>query len=392
MKNNSKGKSYKFETRAIHAGQKPDPATGAIMTPVYLSSTYVQTSPGEHKGYDYSRTENPTRKALEDNIASLEEGEYGLAFSSGMAAINTCMNLLKAGDHVICSDDVYGGTFRIFDKVYKSYGLKFDFVDTSTPENISSCINDRTKLVWIETPTNPMLKITDIIAVANICKKRNLIFCVDNTFLSPYFQRPLLLGADIVVHSTTKYIGGHSDLIGGCIVTSNAEIHERLKFCQNAVGAVPGPMDCFLVLRGIKTLPVRMERHESNAGAIAEYLNNQPTLKKIYYPGLINHPGHEIQGRQANGYGAIVSFDLGDDLNKAINFLGALKLFSLAESLGSVESMAEHPAIMTHSSVPPETRLKLGITEGLIRLSVGLEHIDDLLEDLEKGFNAASSK
>lgn len=379
---------HRFETRAIHAGQAPDPSTGAVCIPIYQTSTYVQTGPGEHKGYEYSRTDNPTRKAFEECIASLEEGKYGLAFGSGMAAISTCMNLLKSGDHVICSDDVYGGTFRIFDKVYRLYGLEFSYVDTSDIKAVESAVKKNTRLIWVESPTNPLLKITDIAAIAELARKKRLIFAVDNTFMSPYFQRPLTLGADIVLHSTTKYLGGHSDIVGGCIVTSNDEIHERLKFCQNAVGAVPGPMDCFLALRGLKTLAVRMERHEYNSRKIAEYLAGKKQVKRLYYPGLQSHPGHYIQKRQATGFGAIISFDIGDNLSKATAFLKSLSLFSLAESLGGVESLAEHPAIMTHASLEPETRKKLGISDGFIRLSVGIEHVDDLVEDLERGFAA----
>lgn len=377
-----------FETRAIHAGQSPDPTTGAVTVPIYQTSTYVQSGPGEHKGYEYSRTDNPTRRAFEECIADLEEGRFGIAFGSGMAAISTCLNLLKSGDHVICSDDVYGGTFRIFDKVYRHYGLEFSYVDSSDIGAVESALTDRTRLLWIETPTNPMLKISDIAALADLARKHGLIFCVDNTFMSPYFQKPLLLGADIVVHSTTKYLGGHSDIVGGCIVTSNPEIHDRLRFCQNAVGAVPGPFDCFLALRGLKTLAVRMERHEQNGRKIVEYLQSKKQVKRLYYPGLKTHPGHAVHCRQATGYGAIISFDLGDDLKAAVAFLKTLRLFSLAESLGGVESLAEHPAIMTHASVDPGTRRKLGITDGFIRLSVGIEHSDDLIDDLENGFAA----
>ena len=379
-------KRYRFETRAIHAGQEPEPCTGAIVPPVYFSSTYAQSAPGEHKGFEYSRTDNPTRKALEENIASLEEARYGLAFASGMSAISTCMNLLETGDHVICSDDVYGGTFRIFDTIYKGYGLTFDFVDTADPEAVAAVLRDETRMVWIETPTNPMLKVTDIAAVADLCARNDLIFCVDNTFLSPYFQRPLGLGADVVLHSTTKYLGGHSDLIGGCLVTSDDGLHERLRFCQNAVGPVPGPMDCYLALRGTKTLAVRMDRHETNAKAVTEYLVGQPKVKKVYYPGLEDHPGHEIHKRQATGFGAVVSFDV-DGRDEAERFLKGLEIFRLAESLGAVESLAESPAIMTHASVPLERRKVLKISESLIRLSVGLEHMDDLIEDLEGAFS-----
>ncbi|UCC79043.1 MAG: cystathionine gamma-synthase [Candidatus Zixiibacteriota bacterium] len=382
-----KDKNHRFGTRAVHGGVEPDPSTGAIMTPIYQTSTYAQNAPGEHKGFEYSRTQNPTRIALEKSIATLEGGEYGIAFSSGMAAISSVIQLLKAGDHVVCSDDVYGGTFRLFDKIYKNFGLEFSFVDTSNPENIKKGLTEKTVMIWLETPTNPTLKVTDLKEASAIAKKHKALMVVDNTFMSPYFQRPLELGADIVLHSTTKYIAGHSDIIGGAIVANDSDLAEKLYFIQNAAGAVPGPMDCFLTLRGIKTLHLRMERHEHNARKIFEYLKKQPAAKKIYYPGDPDHPGHEIQKKQSSGFGSIVSFDIGT-LENARRFMSELEVFTIAESLGSVESLIEHPAIMTHASVPPENRAKLGITDGFIRISVGVEDIDDLLDDLGRGLGA----
>jgi len=380
-----KESEFRFGTRAVHGGQEPDPSTGAVMTPIYQTSTYAQAGPGEHKGYEYSRTTNPTRKALEACMASLELGKFGIAFSSGMAAISSIAQLLKSGDHIICSDDVYGGTFRVFDKIYKNFGLKFSFVDTSEQQNIEAALTGDTRIIWIETPTNPTLKITDIAAVSKMAKKVKSLLVVDNTFMSPYFQVPLALGADMVVHSTTKYIAGHSDIVGGAIVTNDPILAEKLHFVQNAAGAVPGPMDCFLTLRGIKTLHLRMERHEYNAGKIYEYLRSQKAIRRLYYPGDTQHPGHEIQKKQAGGFGAMISFDIGT-LDKARKFMSKLMIFTIAESLGGVESLVEHPAIMTHASVPPENRAKLGITDGFIRLSIGVEDVDDLIEDLGRGF------
>jgi cystathionine gamma-lyase len=384
-----KNKNHRFGTRAVHGGTEPDPTTGAIMTPIYQTSTYAQDAPGEHKGFEYSRTQNPTRIAMEKSIAILEGGEFGIAFSSGMGAISSVIQLLKAGDHVVCSDDVYGGTFRLFDKIYKNFGVEFSFVDTSNLDNIKKAVTDKTVMVWLETPTNPTLKVTDLAGAAEIAKKQDALMVVDNTFMSPYFQRPLELGADIVLHSTTKYIAGHSDIVGGAIVTNDSELAEKLYFIQNAAGSVPGPMDCFLTLRGIKTLHLRMERHEQNAQKIFEFLKKQKSVKKIYYPGDPDHPGNEIQKKQSSGFGAIVSFDIGT-LDDARKFMSKLEIFTIAESLGSVESLIEHPAIMTHASVPPENRAKLGITDGFIRISVGVEDIDDLLDDLGRGFGAIS--
>lgn len=373
----------RFETRAIHAGCKPDPETGAIMTPIYQTSTYAQESPGKHKGYDYSRTHNPTRTALENNIASLEEGRYGLAFSSGMSAISTITQMLNTGDHIICCDDVYGGTFRLFDKVLKKYQLEFDFIDLTNPKSLERHIKNNTKIIWLESPTNPLLKLIDIEAISHIAKKKKLLVVVDNTFATPFFQKPLKLGADIVMHSTTKYLNGHSDVIGGALATNTKELYEKLQFLQNAVGAIPGPFDCFLILRGIKTLAVRMERHEKNAMLIAQYLDNHPKTGRVIYPGLKSHPQHELAKKQMIGFGGIITFFIKGGIEDARKFLERVKIFSLAESLGGVESLIEHPAIMTHASIPKEIREKIGISDELIRISVGIENVDDLITDLE---------
>ena len=375
--------NQRFETRAIHAGCEPDSGTGAIMTPIFQTSTYVQGSPGKHKGYDYSRTHNPTRTALEKNIASLEEGNYGLAFSSGMSAISTVTQLLDADDHVICCDDVYGGTFRLFDKILKRYNLEFDFVDITSSQSLERYIKSNTKLVWLESPSNPLLKLVDIEAIANIAKKYNILVAVDNTFATPFFQKPLKFGADIVMHSTTKYLNGHSDVIGGALVTNDQDLYNKLQFLQNAVGAVPSPFDCFLVLRGIKTLAVRMERHARNALKIAEFLESHPKVRKVIYPGLKSHPQHELARKQMSGFAGIITFFIKGGLEAARRFLEKVKIFSLAESLGGVESLIEHPAIMTHASLPKEVREKTGISDELIRVSVGIENVDDLIDDLE---------
>jgi len=379
--------NMKFETKAIHIGQEPDKATGAIIVPIYQTSTYVQESPGKHKGYEYSRTANPTRLALEKCLASLEEARFGLAFSSGMAAISVVLNLLKAGDHVISCDDLYGGTYRIFEKVYKDYGLEFSYVDLTFPENLSRALRKNTKMVWVETPTNPLLKIIDLKKVSEFAKKHNLISAVDNTFATPYFQKPLNLGIDIVVHSSTKYLGGHSDLVGGSILTSNQAYYDRMKFCQNAVGGVPGPFDCFLVLRGLKTLSLRMREHEANAIQVANFLSAHKKVKRVIFPGLKSHPDYKLVQKQMSGFGGIVSFELKSNLAGAKRFLKKLKLFSLAESLGGVESLADHPGIMTHSSIPPALRRKLGISDTLIRLSVGIENKEDLIQDLRRALS-----
>lgn len=374
----------KFETRAIHAGCEPDSGTGAIMTPIFQTSTYVQESPGKHKGYDYSRTHNPTRTALENNIASLEEGNYGLTFSSGMSAISTITQMLNAGDHIICSDDVYGGTFRLFDKVLKKFNLEFDFIDLTSLQSLERYIKNITKLVWLESPSNPLLKLIDIEAIARIAKRRGIVTVVDNTFATPFFQKPLKLGADIVMHSTTKYLNGHSDVIGGALVMKDKELYDKLQFLQNAAGGVPGPFDCFLVLRGIKTLAIRMERHAENAIKIAQFLENHSKVRKVLYPGLKSHPQHELARKQMAGFGGIVTFFIKGGLGAARRFLERVKIFSLAESLGGVESLIEHPAIMTHASLPKEVREKIGISDELIRVSVGIEHVDDLIGDLKQ--------
>ncbi len=375
---------HQFETRVIHAGCEPDSGTGAIMTPIFQTSTYVQESPGKHKGYEYSRTHNPTRTALEKNIASLEEGNYGLAFSSGMSAISTIIQTLNTGDHVICCDDVYGGTFRLFDKVLKRYKLEFDFIDLTNPQSLEGHIKNNTKVIWLESPSNPLLKLIDIASIVNIAKKNNVLVVVDNTFATPFFQKPLKLGADIVMHSATKYLNGHSDVIGGAVIINDKGLYDKLRFLQNAVGVVPGPFDCFLVLRGIKTLAVRMERHEDNAMKIAQFLENHPEVRKVIYPGLKSHPQHELARKQMVGFGGVVTFFIRGGLEAARRFLERVKVFSLAESLGGVESLIEHPAIMTHASLPEEVREKVGISDELIRISVGIENIDDLIDDLKK--------
>ncbi|MEQ9329934.1 cystathionine gamma-synthase [Thalassobaculum sp.] len=375
-----------FSTRAIHAGQKPDPTTGAIMTPIYATSTYVQESPGVHKGFEYSRSQNPTRFALEACIADLENGAAGFAFSSGLAAIGTLLELLDSGDHVIAMDDLYGGSYRLFENVRRrSAGLQFSFVDLSDPAAFEAAIQDNTKMVWVESPTNPLLKMVDLEAIAKIARKRNLISVCDNTFCSPYVQRPLDHGFDVVMHSTTKYLNGHSDVVGGVAVVADGRdnIRDKLAFLQNAVGSVPGPFDSFLVLRALKTLPVRMERHCANAQRIAEFLEAHPRVEKVYYPGLESHPQHELAKRQMRGFGGMVTAVLKGGLDDARRFLERCELFALAESLGGVESLIEHPAIMTHASVPKEIREALGISDGLVRLSVGIEDCDDLLAELE---------
>ena len=380
-------KSDRIETLAIHAGQRPDPTTGAIMTPVYMTSTYVQTAPGEHTGFEYSRTQNPTRFALEGCIAALEGGKHGLAFASGCATTDAVMHLLEAGDRVVSMDDVYGGTNRLFNKVWARHGIDFSFVDLSDLEQARAAITPGTKLVWIESPTNPMLKLVDIAAVAEIAHAQGALVVVDNTFMTPYFQRPLSLGADIVVHSTTKYLNGHSDVVGGALVTDSDALRERLAFVQNSVGAVPGPMDSFLVLRGLKTLPVRMERHAQSAQKVAEWLEAHPKVEAVIYPGLPSHPQHDLAQRQMSGFGGMITARLKGGIEGSRRMLSACKIFALAESLGGVESLIEHPAIMTHASVPAEQRAELGISDGLIRLSVGIEAYDDLQADLAQALD-----
>jgi cystathionine gamma-lyase len=379
----------RFDTLAIHAGQAPDPTTGAIMTPVYLTSTYVQAGPGEHKGFEYSRTQNPTRNALQDCLAALEGAKYGLAFASGLAGTDMLMHMLEAGDHVVVSDDVYGGTFRLFDKVFRRHGLSFSWVDLSNPDNFEKAITPKTKMVWVESPTNPMLKLIDLPRIAETAKKRGILSVCDNTFMTPYFQRPMDLGFDVVTHSTTKYINGHSDVVGGFVCTSRDELAQKMYFLQNAVGGVPGPMDCFLVLRGVKTLGVRMERHAQNAMKVAQYLSTHPKVQKVTYPGLENHPQHALARKQMKGFGGMMTFDIKGGLTSARKFLETVKIFACAESLGGVESLIEHPAIMTHASVPKETREVLGISDGLIRLSVGIEDAQDLIDDLKQALEVA---
>jgi len=375
-----------FETRAIHAGQEPDPTTGAIMTPIYTSSTYVQESPGVHKGYDYSRSVNPTRKALEACIADLEGSSFGYAFASGMAASATVLELLDSGDHVIAMDDLYGGTYRLFENVRKrSAGLNFTFCDLSDLDTLEDSLNEKTRMIWIETPTNPLLKIADLEAISTFAKKNNLISVCDNTFCSPFVQNPLELGFDVVVHSATKYLNGHSDLIGGVVVCSQEkeDLANELLYLQNAVGSIMNPFDSFLLLRSLKTLPVRMERHCTSAQTIASYLESHDSIEKVIYPGLTSHPQHEIAKKQMNGFGGMISVVLKGGLSSATSFLERTNIFSLAESLGGVESLIEHPAIMTHASIPAEIREEIGISDGLVRLSVGIESIEDLLEDID---------
>lgn len=379
----------KFNTKTIHGGQKPDPSTGAVMPPVYQTSTFAQSSPGVHQGYEYSRAANPTRTALEDALASIENGAKGLAFSSGLAAIDSVMKLLKPNDEVIAMDDLYGGTYRMFSKIYSEYGIKFHFVDMNDLEKVESLFNENTKLVWVETPTNPLMKLADIEAIAKITKKKNVLFAVDNTFATPYLQNPLDLGADVVMHSATKYLGGHSDVVAGALVTKTEELGEKLHFAQFATGGTLGPNDSYLVLRGIKTLHLRMQRHSENGQKVAEYLENHPKVERVYYPGLESHPYHEIAKKQMHdGFGGMVTFTFKSGKKEdSIKFLEKVKVFTLAESLGGVESLANHPAIMTHASVPEETRKVLGITDDMVRLSVGVEDGEDLIKDLEQALS-----
>lgn len=379
----------KFNTKTIHGGQHPEPSTGAVMPPVFQTSTFAQSSPGVHQGYEYSRAANPTRTALEDALASIENGARGLAFSSGLAATDCVLKLLKPNDEVIAMDDLYGGTYRMFSKVYSEFGIKFHFVDMNDFEKLESLFNENTKLVWVETPTNPLMKLADIAKIAELTKKKNVLFAVDNTFATPYLQNPLDMGADIVMHSATKYLGGHSDVIAGALVAKTEELGEKLHFAQFATGATLGPNDSYLVLRGIKTLHLRMQRHSENGQKVAEYLNNHPNVKRVYYPGLENHPNHEIAKKQMHGgFGGMVSFTFASEKKEdSIKFLENVKVFTLAESLGGVESLANHPALMTHASVPEDKRKELGITDDMVRLSVGVEDIEDLLNDLEQAFS-----
>lgn len=377
----------KFATKTIHAGIEPDPSTGAVMTPIYQTSTYAQNAPGDHKGYEYARTQNPTRHALEANLAALENGTHGICFGSGLAAMDAVLKLLNAGDEVVATNDLYGGSYRLITKIYERFGLKGHFVPMYNAAELEKYITPKTKLLWVETPTNPMLNIVDIRAICKIAKAKGILTCVDNTFASPYLQTPLDLGADIVLHSATKYLGGHSDTVLGALVVKDEELAQRLHFIQNASGAVPGPMDCFLVLRGIKTLHLRVERACQNAERIAHYLHAHPKVNQVYYPGFPEHPGHEVAKKQMHAFGAMVSFDLKKDkFEDAKKVLSRTQLFTLAESLGGVESLIGHPASMTHASIPREERLKVGLTDTLIRLSVGVEDVEDLMEDLEKAF------
>lgn len=381
-------KKLKFNSKTIHGGQQPDKAYGAVMPPVYLTSTYAQTKPGEHLGYEYSRSHNPTRSALESSLASIESGTHALAFASGMAAIDAVIKLLQPGDEVISTNDLYGGTYRIFTKVFTAYGIKFHFVPMGEIAQVEKHINTNTKLLWVETPTNPLMQVIDINAMAALAKANNLLLAVDNTFASPYLQRPLELGADIVMHSATKYLGGHSDVVLGALVLNDDALAERLSFIQNASGAVPGPMDAFLVLRGIKTLHVRMQRHCENGRAVAEFLANHPKVDKVYWPGIKTHPNHDVAKAQMHDFGGMISFVHKDNsLEKAVEIVSSLKLFTLAESLGGVESLAGHPASMTHASIPKEAREKTGVTDGLIRLSVGIEDGEDLIADLAQALD-----
>jgi cystathionine beta-lyase/cystathionine gamma-synthase len=372
-------------TKFIHAGARPDPSTGAIMTPIYQTSTYVQEAPGKHKGFEYARSQNPTRTALEEALAVIENGKFGLAFSSGVAATDAVIKLLQPGDEVVCANDLYGGTYRLFTKVFEGFGIVFRFIDTTDVANISATINDKTKLIWLETPTNPLMNITDIAAVSAIARPRNILLAVDNTFASPYLQNPLDLGADIVMHSVTKYLAGHSDVIQGCLVMNDAALRERLYFIQKSCGAVPGPMDCFLVLRGIKTLGVRMKQHSENGRIIAEWLRDHPKVGKVYWPGFEDHPGYAVAKKQMRDFGGMISFELkNESVEEARRVLSSTHLFSLAESLGGVESLINHPASMTHASIPREERIKNGLSDALIRLSVGIEDADDLIDDLKQ--------
>lgn len=377
----------KFGTKVIHAGIEPDPTTGAVMTPIYQTSTYAQESPGVHKGYEYARTQNPTRTALEQNLAALENGQFAIAFSSGLAAMDAVLKLLNPGDEIISTNDLYGGSYRIMTKIYEKYGIKTHFVPMGDLDSIREKVTEKTRMFWIETPTNPMLNVIDLQAVIGLAKEHGIMACVDNTFASPYLQNPLDFGAALVLHSATKYLGGHSDLVLGAVIVNDPQLADQLHFIQNAAGAVPGPMDCFLCLRGIKTLHIRVERACKNAKKIAKFLQQHPKVKNVYYPGFKDHPGHEIAKEQMRNFGAMVSFDLWEDsFDKAKKVLSTTHLFTLAESLGGVESLIGHPASMTHASIPREERLKVGLMDSLIRLSVGIEDVEDLIDDLDKAF------
>jgi cystathionine beta-lyase/cystathionine gamma-synthase len=379
---------HRFATRSVHAGQQPDPLAGAVMTPIYQTSTYVQEGLGRHKGYEYARTQNPTREALERNVAALEGGTHGFAFGSGLAALDTVLKLLRSGDHVVCSENVYGGTQRLMEQIYGELGLQFTFVDMRDVSNVDGTLTPATRMVYCETPTNPMMNLVDLAAVGDLTRARGLLYVVDNTFATPYFQRPLEFAADIVLHSTTKYLNGHSDMVGGLLVTGRDDLAERIGFIQNAAGGVPGPMDCWLALRGIKTLPLRMRQHDANGRRVAEWLARRPDVTRLYYPGLPSHPQHELACRQMSGFGGMISLDLGDPA-RARRFVEATRVFALAESLGGVESLIGHPASMTHASVPPAMRLAMGLTDSLVRLSCGVEDAEDLIADLDQAFAAS---
>lgn len=381
---NEESRSWGFATRAIHVGQPPDPTTGAVAVPIYQTATFAQEAVGQHKGYEYARTGNPTRTALEQCLASLENGAHGLAFSSGMGAESALTYLLRAGDHIAAHDDLYGGTSRLFNRLLAAFGVEVDYVDAGDPAAVAGALRPSTRMIWLETPTNPLLRIIDIAAVAEISRRAGALLVVDNTFASPYLQRPLDLGADIVLHSATKYLGGHSDVVLGAIVTRDAAVAERLRFIQNAAGAVPGPLDCWLVLRGLKTLAVRMRQHETNAREVARFLAGHPRIARVLYPGLETHPGHDLAARQMDGFGGMISAEVVGGREAAHRVLSRTRLFTLAESLGGVESLIEHPASMTHASISPERRAAIGIGEGLIRLSVGIEEADDLIADLRQ--------
>lgn len=382
-----KERPLSLETLSIHGGQQIDATTGAVMPPISLSSTYAQRGPGEHSGFEYSRTQNPTRFALERALASLEGGRFALSFASGCAATSAVMHLLSVGDEILASDDLYGGTYRLFSQVFGQHGLSYRFMDLQDPAAVEAALGPQTRMLWVETPTNPLLKLADIRALAEVCNRRGVLLVVDNTFASPILQRPLDMGAHIVVHSTTKYIGGHSDVVGGAVIVGDRSLHERLAFVQNSVGAVPGPLDCYLTLRGIKTLPLRMQRHCENARLVADFLANHPRVQRVIYPGHASHPQHALAGQQMRGFGGMVSFEIQGGLPQARHFFSQLRIITLAESLGGVESLIEHPALMTHASVPAERRRELGIDDGLIRFSVGIEHYEDLIADLERGLS-----
>lgn len=386
MKNDWNISQYGFETRAIHAGQEPDPTTGAIMTPVYLTSTFVQESPGRHKGWEYARSQNPTRSAYEACLANLESGKHGFGFASGCAAETTALHLLKAGDHVIASDDMYGGTFRLMDKVIKHNGIEFSYVDLTNVENFRKAIKPNTKMVWIETPTNPTMKLVDIRKASAIAREKGILSIVDNTFMSPYFQRPLELGADIVLHSTTKYVGGHSDVVGGALIVNDDDLAARIYFLQKSMGAICAPFDAYLSMRSLKTLALRMRQHDSNGRKIADWLEKHPKVARVAYPGLSSHPQHALAKEQMHGFGGMMTIYLKGGIDEARRLLENVRIFALAESLGGVESLIEHPAIMTHASIPPEARKALGIDDTMVRLSVGVENVEDLLKDLENAF------